>query len=114
MLPAAVSLPLINTLIFGRLVPRHASQPGDRPPPTRRQVGRFLAGDYTGALCVLAITTLVPVTVAARVDPKMNAYFYMAWVIGATLDLFAVNMATSLTVEGAFAPTALAAGCRAA
>ncbi len=114
MLPVAVSLPLINILIFGRLVPRHAAATSRRAPPTGRQIRRFLAGDYTGALCVLATTTLVPVTVALRIDPGMYAYFYMAWMIGSTLDLFAVNMATSLTVEGAFDAARLAVNCRAA
>ena len=45
-----------------------------------RQIGRFLAGDYTGALCVLASTNLVPIAVAISVGPRLNAYFYMAWI----------------------------------
>lgn len=114
MLPVAVSLPLVNALIFGRLIPPHARLTGDRTPPSARQIGRFLAGDYTGALCVLAVSFLVPVAVAARVGPSANAYFYTAWMIGGTLDLLAVNMATSLTVEGAFDQATLAANCRAA
>ncbi len=114
MLPVAISLPLVNGLIFGRLAPRHARLTADRAPPTGRQVRRFLAGDYTGSLCVLATTGLLPVTVAARSGPRMTAYFYMAWIIGGTLDLFAVNMATSLTVEGAFDAAPLAVNCRAA
>ncbi len=114
MLPVAISLPLVNALIFGRLVQPHARLTAARTPPSARQIGRFLLGDYTGALCVLAVTNLVPVAVAARVGPSANAYFYVAWMVGATLDLLAVNMATSLTVEGAFDETALAANCRAA
>ena len=50
-------------------------------------------------------------SVSAR---HLNAYFYMAWTIGGMLFLLAVNMATSLTVEGAFDNEALAANCRAA
>jgi O-antigen/teichoic acid export membrane protein len=38
----------------------------------------------------------------------------VAWVVGGTLDLLAVNMATSLTVEGAFDEAKIAANCRAA
>ncbi len=38
----------------------------------------------------------------------------MAWTIGITLDLLAVNMALSLTVEGAFDPVALARHAKAA
>ncbi len=114
MLPLAISLPLINLLIFGRLIPRHAQATADRSPPTGKQIARFLAGDYTGALCVLASTTLVPVLVAMRTGPGLYAYFYIAWIIGGTLDLFAVNMATSLTVEGSFDAATLAVKCRAA
>ena len=102
MLPVIVSLPLVNLLIFGKLIPDHVRLTGDRRPPTMRQVGRFLAGDYTGALCVLAVSSLVPIVVAIRVGPNMTAYFYMAWTIGGVLFLVATNMATSLTVEGAF------------
>ena len=114
MLPVAISLPLVNGLIFGRLTDRHARLTAARTPPSARQIGRFLAGDYTGAMCVLAVTNLVPVVVAAIIGPGVNAYFYMAWMIGGTLDLFAVNMATSLTVEGAFDAAAIAANTRAA
>jgi O-antigen/teichoic acid export membrane protein len=114
MLPVAVALPLINTLIFGRLVPEHARLTGHRPPPTGRQIGRFLAGDVTGSLCMLATGNLIPVAVALLVSPGTNAYFYMAWTVGTTVDLLAVNMATSLTVEGAFDATTLAVNCRAA
>ena len=114
MLPVAVSLPLVNGLIFARLAPRHARLTTAQPPPSARQIGRFLAGDYTGALCVLAVSNLVPVAVAASVGPRVNAYFYVAWMVGGTLDLLAVNMATSLTVEGAFDQARIAANCRSA
>ncbi|HYA53211.1 MAG TPA: hypothetical protein VEG33_18845, partial [Streptosporangiaceae bacterium] len=114
MLPVAISLPLVNAFIFARLMRPHAQLTATRAPPSARQIGRFLAGDYTGALCVLAVTFLVPVAVAARVGPSVNAYFYIAWTAAGTLDLLAINMATSLTVEGAFDEETIAANCRAA
>jgi O-antigen/teichoic acid export membrane protein len=114
MLPVALSLPVVNGLIFARLVGPHARLTATRTPPTARQISRFLAGDYTGAMCVLAVTALVPVVVAATIGPSVNAYFYMAWMIGGTLDLFAVNMASSLTVVGAFDEAAIAVNTRAA
>jgi O-antigen/teichoic acid export membrane protein len=114
MLPVAISLPLVNGLIFIRLIPRHARNTAAKNPPSARQISRFLAGDYTGALCVLAVNNLVPVAVAATIGPSVNAYFYIAWMVGGTLDLLAVNMATSLTVEGAFEEAGIAANCRAA
>jgi len=114
MLPVILSLPLVNLLIFGKLIPHHRVSVGDRRPPTARQIGRFLAGDYTGALCVLAISNLIPIAVAIRVGPRLNAYFYMAWTIGGMLFLLAMSMSRSLTVEGAFDSETLAADCRSA
>jgi O-antigen/teichoic acid export membrane protein len=113
-LPVAISLPLVNAFVFARLMQPHARLTANRIPPSARQIGRFLAGDYTGALCVLAVTFMVPVAVAARVGPSATAYFYAAWMVGATLDLLSVNMATSLTVEGAFDEETIAANCLAA
>ena len=113
-LPVAISLPLVNALIFGKLMQPHARLTAARTPPSARQIGRFLVGDYTGALCVLAVYYLVPLAVAARTGPSVNAYFYVAWMVGGVLDLFAVNMAASLTVEGAFDEATLAANCRTA
>jgi len=92
----------------------HARLTAARTPPSARQIGRFLAGDYAGTLCVLAVYYMVPIAVAVRIGPSVNAYFYMAWMVGGVLDLFAVNMATSLTVEGAFDEATLAANCRVA
>jgi O-antigen/teichoic acid export membrane protein len=63
---------------------------------------------------LLASINLVPVLVAMFVPPGLNAYFYVAWTIGITLDLLAANMALSLTVEGAFDPVALAGHAKAA
>jgi O-antigen/teichoic acid export membrane protein len=114
MVPAALAVPVVNWLIFRRIVPRHVRESGPVPPPGRRDVGRFLAGDVSGALLLLATISLVPVLVALVVAPDTNAYFYMAWTIGITIDLLAANMALSLTVEGAFDPVSLAAHAKAA
>jgi O-antigen/teichoic acid export membrane protein len=113
MVPAALAVPLVNVLIFRKLLPGHARGSGQQP-PERAEVGRFLAGDVPGALMLLATISLVPVLVALFVPPSLNAYFYMAWAIGATIDLLATNMALSLTVEGAFDPVKLAGHARAA
>jgi O-antigen/teichoic acid export membrane protein len=112
MLPVFIAVPLVNVLIFGRLVPRHTLLTSDFAPPTRRQIGRFLAGDYAGALCLLATGSLIPVVVAARLDIRSTAYFYMAWIIAAIVDMIGINMGMSLTVEGAFDAATLAVNSR--
>jgi O-antigen/teichoic acid export membrane protein len=113
MLPVIVAVPLVNVLIFRKLVPRHTLLTRDRRPPTSRQIGRFLAGDYSGALFLLATTNLVPVLVAVHnSDVQSTAYFYMAWMVGGILDLVGVNMSMSLTVEGSFDASTLAVNGR--
>lgn len=114
MFPALVALPLINVLIFGHLVPRHTLLTRDFQPASNRQIGRFLAGDYSGALFMFATGSLVPVVVASIIGAQQTAYFYIAWVIVGIVDMIGISMAMSLTVEGAFDAAALAANCRTA
>ncbi|MFG3656166.1 lipopolysaccharide biosynthesis protein [Streptomyces sp. NPDC047706] len=111
----ATSVLPLGWLVFRRLVPRHVAQTGEHArPPTLREAGRFLAGDCTGSLFSLAVVYLVPVIVAAQVGAEDNAYFYITATIGGTVNLLAVNMGASLTVEGSHEPGRLAADTRAA
>jgi O-antigen/teichoic acid export membrane protein len=111
----AVSVLPLGWLVFRRLVPRHVkATEGRAHPPSLREIGRFLAGDYTGSLFSLAVVYLVPVIVAAQVSSTDNAYFYITTTIGGTVNLLAINMGASLTVEGAHDPARLAANTRAA
>ncbi|MFJ5778302.1 lipopolysaccharide biosynthesis protein [Streptomyces sp. NPDC093094] len=111
----AVSVLPLGWLVFRRLVPRHVgATEGRARPPSLREAGRFLAGDCTGSLFSLAVVYLVPVIVAARIGSEDNAYFYVTATIGGTVNLLAVNMGASLTVEGSHAPDRLAAFTRAA
>ncbi|GAA0405702.1 lipopolysaccharide biosynthesis protein [Streptomyces luteireticuli] len=107
-------LPL-GWLVFRKLVPAHvrATERTARPAGAR-EIGRFLAGDYTGSLFSLAVVYLVPVLVAAQISSSENAYFYIASTIGGTVNLLAINMGASLTVEGSHDPERLAENCRAA
>ncbi|MGW2021568.1 lipopolysaccharide biosynthesis protein [Streptomyces decoyicus] len=111
----AVSVIPLGWLVFRRLVPRHvrATQRTARP-PSLKELGRFLAGDYTGSLFSLAVVYLVPVLVASQVSAADNAYFYITTTIGGTVNLLALNMGASLTVEGAHDPAQLAQHTRAA
>ncbi|MFG2355519.1 lipopolysaccharide biosynthesis protein [Streptomyces sp. NPDC048521] len=111
----ATSVLPLGWLVFRRLVPRHVEATQDHAdPPALRQIGRFLAGDYTGSLFSLAVVYLVPVIIAAQVSSEENAYFYIATTIGGTTNLLAINMGASLTVEGSHDPARLAADTRAA
>ncbi|MFF7386365.1 lipopolysaccharide biosynthesis protein [Streptomyces griseoluteus] len=111
----ATSVLPLGWLVFRRLVPRHtAATEGRAHPPTLREIGRFLAGDYTGSLFSLGVVYLVPVIIASQVSAEDNAYFYITTTIGGTTNLLAINMGASLTVEGSHDPARLAANTRAA
>lgn len=111
----ATSVLPLGWLVFRRLVPRHtAATEGRARPPTLREIGRFLAGDYTGSLFSLGVVYLVPVIIASQVSAEDNAYFYITTTIGGTTNLLAINMGASLTVEGSHDPARLAANTRAA
>jgi O-antigen/teichoic acid export membrane protein len=111
----AVSVLPLGWLVFRRLVPRHVkATEGHTEPPALKEIGRFLAGDYTGSLFSLAVVYLVPVIIAAQVSSEDNAYFYITATIGGTVNLLAINMGASLTVEGSHDPSRLAADTRAA
>ncbi|MGW1957376.1 lipopolysaccharide biosynthesis protein [Streptomyces sp. NPDC001920] len=111
----AVSVLPLGWLVFRRLVPRHVAATEDHTrPPSLREIGKFLAGDYTGSLFSLAVVYLIPVIVASQVSAEDNAYFYITATIGGTVNLLAINMGASLTVEGSHDPRRLAAHTRAA
>ncbi|MEV6737722.1 lipopolysaccharide biosynthesis protein [Streptomyces sp. NPDC051104] len=111
----ATSVVPLGWLVFRRLVPRHVMATEDHAsPPSMKETGRFLAGDYTGSLFSLAVVYLVPVIVASQVSAADNAYFYITTTIGGTTNLLAINMGASLTVEGSHDPARLAANTRAA
>ncbi|MFI6662422.1 lipopolysaccharide biosynthesis protein [Streptomyces sp. NPDC050523] len=111
----ATSVIPLGWLVFRRLVPRHVKATEDHAkPPTLREVGRFLSGDYTGSLFSLAVVYLIPVIIASQVSSKDNAYFYITTTIGGTVNLLAINMGASLTVEGSHDPARLAVNTRAA
>ncbi|TVZ88963.1 polysaccharide biosynthesis C-terminal domain-containing protein [Streptomyces sp. BK340] len=111
----ATSAVPLGWLVFRRLVPRHVRATEDHArPPSMKEIGRFLAGDYTGSLFSLAVVYLVPVIIASQVSSADNAYFYITTTIGGTTNLLAINMGASLTVEGSHDPGRLAADTRAA
>ncbi|WDF36979.1 lipopolysaccharide biosynthesis protein [Streptomyces sp. T12] len=111
----AVSVLPLGWLVFRRLVPRHEEATEEHArPPSLKEIGKFLAGDYTGSLFSLAVVYLIPVIVAAQVSAENNAYFYITATIGGTVNLLAINMGASLTVEGSHDPGRLAANTRAA
>lgn len=112
LLPVLLSVLPVNLLIFGRLLPQHVQATAVQKPPALAEVSRYVLGNYIGTLCYLGYTTLLPILVTARVSPSANAYFYMPWMLAAALQLIALNLTTSLTVEGAWEESKLGVYCR--
>jgi O-antigen/teichoic acid export membrane protein len=94
LLPAIV---LINYLIFRRLIPARRSTGS----LDRTKVLAMAAGNYGGNLFSLAGTLYLPILVANLTSAEQAAYFYVPWLISLSLQLVAVNVMTSLTVEAA-------------
>ncbi|MEO3873926.1 hypothetical protein ABGB18_34375 [Nonomuraea sp. B12E4] len=112
-IPTALALIPVNWLIFGLVVPRHVRQvDAAAQPPRLREVGRFLAGDFPGTLSILAIVYLVPVVIATQVGEATFGRFSMAFTLASMIELLAMNMAVSLTVEGSIERAKLAVNAR--
>jgi O-antigen/teichoic acid export membrane protein len=109
--PVLLSVAPVNVLILRRLVPRHVRYGSDIA-RERRQILRLAAGNYLGMLFQLASTMLMPIIVAAEVGTRITAYFYIPWTISTGVQLVAMNMTTSLTVEVAYDESKLSDYCR--
>jgi O-antigen/teichoic acid export membrane protein len=112
-IPVLISLAPINYIIFWRLIPQHAAATGGQGEPlVPRQIVSYAAGNYLGTLFGLAANNLLPILVASVAGTATNAYFFVPWTIVTGLQLWALNMTTSLTVEAALEPRRLAAYLR--
>ena len=100
--PAVLSIVPINVMIFRWFLPSHLARHGAAEPEGGTGViVRFLASDFAGSTLVSAATSLLPLIVLATVGASASAYYYIAWTIAYSMQLFSVNMAISLSVEGA-------------
>jgi O-antigen/teichoic acid export membrane protein len=96
-LPLLPAIVLINYLIFRKLLPRYRSF-GELD---RSKVIRMAAGNYGGNLFALVGNMYLPILVTNQVSASQAAYFYVPWLICISLQLVAINVITSLTVEAA-------------
>ena len=98
--PLAVAIVAVNVLIFRRLIPAaptHGSL-------DRREVMAMAKGNYAGKLFTLAGNLYMPILVANRTSPAEAAYFFIPWMVSLGIELIALNVITSLTVEAASDP----------
>ncbi|HEV8632792.1 MAG TPA: teichoic acid transporter [Chloroflexota bacterium] len=109
----AASLVPTNILLFWRLIPKHVRETHGRASrlvPT--EVLTFVPGDYVGALCWLAATTLLPVLVSDAAGAAPAAYFFLAWQIALLLHAISPSLGASLVVEAATDQSTLRVGAR--
>ncbi len=95
--PLLIAILVVNYLIFTRLIPASPSE-------GRLDRSRLLSmatGNYAGKLFTLAGNLYMPILVANRVSAAEAAYFFVPWMISLAIELVALNMMTSLTVEAA-------------
>jgi O-antigen/teichoic acid export membrane protein len=102
----------VNVLVFRRLLPRQRARRSEAALPGRRVLARFVALDYVGYLFMQAGTNALPLIVTARLGAEANGVFYVAWLLGGSLELVAYHFGTSLTVEAAAHESRLAAYAR--
>lgn len=77
-----------------------------------RPIWRYSAGNYLSNLFYAALTMLPPVIIVNLVDPSLNAYFYVAWLIGSMLFSVPNAVSTSLFAEGSYSEQNLAMNAR--
>ena len=95
--PLLVAIVAVNYLIFTRLIPASPSE-------GRLDRGKLLSmatGNYAGKLFALAGNLYMPILVANRVGAAEAAYFFVPWMVSLAIELVALNVMTSLTVEAA-------------
>jgi O-antigen/teichoic acid export membrane protein len=111
-LAVVAALVPVNVLVFRRLLPRLRAQHRAVALPGRRVLARFVALDYVGYLFMQAGTNALPLIVTARLGAEANAAFYVAWLLGSSVELVAYHFGTSLTVEAAADESRLTAYAR--
>ena len=109
--PVVLSLLPVNLLIFRRLIPDHEKYAGEPVSWDRSTLVRLAAGNYAGSLFFLASTALLPLLIANQYGAAATAYFFVPWTLAVGLQLVALNMTTSLTVEVAFDESRLREYC---
>ena len=100
-LPVLLALIPVNFAIFARFLPRHNIDMHHKHVVLdRKEISKYIAGDYVSTLFGQAMSTFMPVLVAGVLGATANGYFSTAQTMALALDLIAFNLAQSLTVEG--------------
>jgi len=103
--PLVAIVPVVNVLLYRRVLAPEARAPLAEPLPTidrnRRRLLRFLAADYGGYVFSLAPATLLPLVVVAHLGDSANAYFSVPMTLVFAFDLLFLGVTTSLIATAA-------------
>jgi O-antigen/teichoic acid export membrane protein len=107
--PAALALVPVTLAVFKAFIPAHLRAHGSELGRGTGSFSRFVVGDGLGMLLAQVHTALLPLLVMEQAGAEAAGRFYIAWMLTQSLDLVAVNVGMSLTVEGAHHQEELAA-----
>jgi O-antigen/teichoic acid export membrane protein len=99
--PVIALLVPVNLLLFRRILPRHATAEPDAPPPGRRVLARYMAGDYAAQAFTQLSSTFLPVLVVSLLGAAQGAYYLPAQTAFAAMGMLATAITSSLVVEAA-------------
>jgi O-antigen/teichoic acid export membrane protein len=100
-IPVIALLVPVNLLLFRRILPRHAIAEPDAPPPGRRVLARYMAGDYAAQAFTQLSSTFLPVLVVSLLGAAQGAYYLPAQTAFAAMGTLATAITSSLVVEAA-------------
>jgi O-antigen/teichoic acid export membrane protein len=100
-IPVIALLVPVNLLLFRRILPRHAVAEPDAPPPGRRVLARYMAGDYAAQAFSQMSSTFLPVLVVSLLGAAQGAYYLPAQTAFAAMGMLATAITSSLVVEAA-------------
>jgi O-antigen/teichoic acid export membrane protein len=109
-IPMALLLIPVNYLIFAKIIPSRPERGSEASPVERfgwSGLRRFFVHEYFAGIFMQATSTIVPVLVVGLLGTTQNAYFYVPFTIIGAFDLIFLNIASSLTVEGALSESSL-------
>ena len=100
-IPAALAVVPVSFAVFKVFIPAHLEAYGTEPARGTNLFGRFVAGDGLGMLLAQVYGVLLPILVMEQAGAETAGRFYIPWMLVQSLDLVAVNVGMSLTVQGA-------------
>ena len=99
-LPLVAFVPLINILIYYRLIPQHVDRTKHNAEPiVRKQIAKYIGGNYFSNLLSTATASLIPLLILAQAGASANAYYYISWTVTYSLYLVSYNMGMSFITE---------------